>query len=223
MPGFEQYANVTVDNAALGQIEYWEAAYERWSRKQYPMLRWAMLWLRHHLPVAPRVGLVHGDYRLGNFLELDGRITAILDWELVHPGDPHEDLGWAFLPQYTGGSGLVCRLISQEDFIAQYEREVGFKVNPDTLHFYRVFSLVKLTLTHIAAARCFEDGHFNDMRMAAMGTQITPVLRQIAKLLQSTAGPPQGRQRSCGADSQLCDNTCDVAAKTAARGAQVTG
>lgn len=37
--------------------------------------------------------LVHGDYRTGNFLEQGGRITAILDWELVHLGDPHEDLG----------------------------------------------------------------------------------------------------------------------------------
>lgn len=182
-PGFEGYADVTADNAAEKQIEFWEAAHARWALKPYPMLRWALLWLRRNMPIAPRVSLVHGDYRLGNFLEVDGQITAILDWELVHPGDPHEDLGWAFLPQFTGGSGLVCRLVRQEDFIAQYEREVGFKVNPDALQFYRVFSLVKLALTHIAAVRCFEDGRFNDMRMPAMGTQVAPVLRQISKLL----------------------------------------
>ncbi|MGQ0622476.1 MAG: phosphotransferase family protein [Panacagrimonas sp.] len=183
-PGFESYANITEENAALMQIEFWEQAQARWALKPYPMLRWALLWLRRSLPIAPRVSLIHGDYRLGNFLEQEGRITAMLDWELVHPGDPHEDLAWAFLPQFTGGSGLVCRLLSEADFIAQYEREVGFKVNPDTLHFYRVFSLVKLALTHVAAVRCFEDGRFNDMRMPAMGTQVAPVLRQIAKLLQ---------------------------------------
>lgn len=183
-PGFEAYAGVTPDNAAHKQIEFWEAAHARWALKPYPMLRWALLWLRKNMPVAPRVSLVHGDYRLGNFLEVDGRITAILDWELVHPGDPHEDLGWAFLPQFTGGSGLVCRLVSQDDFIAQYELEVGFQVDPDVLHFYRVFSLVKLTLTHMAAVRCFEDGRFNDMRMPAMGTQVAPVLRQLARLLK---------------------------------------
>lgn len=182
-PGFEAYADVTVENAAEKQIAFWEAAHACWALKPYPMLRWALLWLRRNIPVAPRVSLVHGDYRLGNFLEVEGRITAILDWELVHPGDPHEDLGWAFLPQFTGGSGLVCRLVSQDEFIAQYEREVGFKVDPDALHFYRVFSLVKLALTHIAAVRCFEDGRFNDMRMPAMGTQVAPVLRQISKLL----------------------------------------
>jgi len=183
-PGFEACSGVTEENAALTQIDFWEAAHARWALKPYPMLVWALLWLRRHLQPAPRVSIVHGDYRLGNFLEAHGRITAILDWELVHPGDPHEDLAWAFLPQFTAGSGLVCRLIREDAFIAQYERAADLKVSPNSLRFYRVFSLVKLALTHIAAVRCFEDGRFNDMRMPAMGTQVAPVLRQIARLLQ---------------------------------------
>jgi len=47
-------------------------------------------------------------------------------------------------------------------------------------------SLLKLAFTHMAAARCFEDGRFNDMRMPAMATQIAPVFRQIAKTLEGT-------------------------------------
>jgi len=180
--GFDD-AGVTCENAALKQLEYWQQAQVRWALKPYPMLVWALGWLRRNLPIAPRVSLVHGDYRLGNFLEKDGRITAILDWELVHLGDPHEDLGWAFLPQFRGGTELVCRLLSKEDFVAQYEQQAGFKVSQTSLHYYMVFSLVKLALTHIAGVRCFEDGRFDDMRMPAMGTQIAPVLRQIAKLL----------------------------------------
>lgn len=174
---------VTEANAAQLQLDYWESARQRWALRAYPMLHYAMLWLRRNAPVAPRVSLVHGDYRLGNFLEQDGRITAILDWELVHLGDPHEDLGWAFLPQFAMGSGLICGLVTQEEFIARYEAEVGFTVNPASLHFYRVLALVKLALTHIAGVRCFEDGRFDDMRMPAMGTQIMPVLRQIEKIL----------------------------------------
>jgi aminoglycoside phosphotransferase (APT) family kinase protein len=174
---------VTLDNAARIQLDFWEQAGERWALRPYPMLHKAMRWLRRNQPVAPRVSLVHGDYRLGNFLEQDGRMTAILDWELVHPGDPHEDLGWAFLPQFAMGSGLICRLVPRDEFIAQYERESGITVDEKSLHFYLVFSLVKLALTHIAAVSCFEKGLFNDMRMPAMGTQIAPVLRQIEKIL----------------------------------------
>lgn len=196
--GFEHDGGVTRENAALRQVEEWERNFARWTLRPYPMLTWAFRWLRQNLPVAPRVSLVHGDYRLGNFLEQHGRITAILDWELVHLGDPHEDLGWAFLPQYTGGSGLVCRLLKKEDFIAQYEREAGFKVDPASLQFYGVFSLVKLAITHMAAVRCYEDGRFNDMRMPAMGTQIAPVLRQISKMLPAAQTACTGMQQEPG-------------------------
>jgi aminoglycoside phosphotransferase (APT) family kinase protein len=181
--GFERDGGVSCENVALRQVEKWEMDFARWALKPYPMLTWAFRLLRRNLPTAPRVSLVHGDYRLGNFLEQDGCITAILDWELVHLGDPHEDLGWAFLPQYSGGSGLICRLLAREDFLAQYEREAGFKVDPASLKFYLAFALVKLAITHVAAVRCYEDGRFNDMRMPAMGTQIAPVLRQLSKLL----------------------------------------
>ncbi len=49
-------------------------------------------WLQDNCPQPPRRTIVHGDYRIGNFIEDKGRITAILDWELTHLGDPHEDL-----------------------------------------------------------------------------------------------------------------------------------
>lgn len=181
--GFSNETQVNENNAAQLQIDYWESARQRWALRAYPLLQHAMLWLRRNAPVAPRVSLVHGDYRLGNFLEQDGKITAILDWELVHLGDPHEDLGWAFLPQFAMSPGMVCGLVEQQDFIDRYQTLAGFEVNLQSLHFYRVLALVKLALTHIAAVRCFEDGRFDDMRMPAMGTQIAPVLRQIEKIL----------------------------------------
>ncbi|MGK5681561.1 phosphotransferase family protein [Actinoplanes sp. URMC 104] len=47
---------------------------------------------------APATGwvLVHGDYGPNNMLfDPDTfRVTALLDWEWAHPGDPAEDLAW---------------------------------------------------------------------------------------------------------------------------------
>ncbi len=180
-------ACVTPENAAARQIAFWREKHERWALRPHPMAHRAFAWLEDNQPVAPRVAIVHGDYRLGNFLEQNGRITAILDWELVHLADPVEDLGWAFLPQYRGGTGLVCGLAKEEEFLARYEAGAGFTVDRKALRFYLVFSLLKLALTHMAAARCFEDGRFNDMRMPAMATQIAPVLRQIEKTLGAAA------------------------------------
>ena len=119
---------ITAENAARLNVEYWESQIERWAMRPYPLAEWGIRWLKAHSPVAPRVAIVHGDYRTGNFLEQGGRITAILDWELVHLGDPHEDLGWASLPMYMGGSKLICRLAEPEWFYARYAEKAGFEV-----------------------------------------------------------------------------------------------
>lgn len=178
---------ISVHNAALRNVEFWEAQIQRWAMRPYPAAEWAVRWLKDHCPVAPRVSIVHGDYRTGNFLEQDGKITAILDWELVHLGDPHEDIGWVSLPMYMGGSPHFCRLVEPQWFYERYSIRAGFEVSMESVKYYRAFSLLKLAATHMAAARCFEEGRFNDMRMPAMGSQIGTCLRQLEKTIEAQA------------------------------------
>ena len=181
------WPGITVENAASCQLEEWERNYLRWRLRPQPMLHYAARWPRANLPTAPRVSIVHGDYRLGNFLAIGNRITAILDWELVHLGDPHEDLAWACLPQYRAGTKLMSRLIKREAMYERYRDKTGIRVNPETMRFYEIFSLYKLAVTHMAAVSVFERNDFHDMRMPAMGTQIAPVLRQMEKALEALA------------------------------------
>jgi aminoglycoside phosphotransferase (APT) family kinase protein len=108
-------------------------------------------WLREHLPPADRIVLVHGDYRSGNFLYDDGgRITAILDWELAHLGDPHEDLGWVVNPLFSvrgaGGERLACGLSPRDEMLARYEQATGWRVDPERLRFYEIFNNYKLAV-----------------------------------------------------------------------------
>src|SRR5262245_11655412 len=44
-------------------------------------------------PLGPAV-VMHGDFRLSNLLVDDGRVTAVLDWELCTVGDAMVDLAW---------------------------------------------------------------------------------------------------------------------------------
>jgi aminoglycoside phosphotransferase len=46
--------------------------------------------------VRAGLALVHGDYGPNNLLIDPGtfEVTAVLDWEFAHPGDPIEDLAW---------------------------------------------------------------------------------------------------------------------------------
>jgi aminoglycoside phosphotransferase (APT) family kinase protein len=50
--------------------------------------------LRRSVPSALPPAVVHGDFRLGNLLSTDERITAVIDWEIWSIGDPRVDLGW---------------------------------------------------------------------------------------------------------------------------------
>jgi aminoglycoside phosphotransferase (APT) family kinase protein len=57
--------------------------------------------LRASLPVSGEPTVVHGDFRVDNVLAgTDGRINAVLDWEMSTLGDPLTDLG--LLVMYSG-------------------------------------------------------------------------------------------------------------------------
>ena len=76
------------------EIAIWRAMYEETGRRD-ALLELAFRWLDGNLPDPDGpVALVHGDAGPGNFLFEDGRLTALIDWELAHLGDPMDDLAW---------------------------------------------------------------------------------------------------------------------------------
>lgn len=50
--------------------------------------------LHASIPQAMRPVVNHGDYRLGNTLCRDGRVEAVIDWEIWTIGDPRIDVTW---------------------------------------------------------------------------------------------------------------------------------
>ena len=80
-------------NPALETI----AMYRRWLDAfddTYPALELGLRWCERHAPANFEVTLIHRDYRTGNYLVDDGKLTGALDWEFAGFGDPREDLGW---------------------------------------------------------------------------------------------------------------------------------
>lgn len=82
------------EHAAL-ELDATEALCARLPARREPLLGFALGWLRRNLPArVERTSLVQGDTGPGNFLFHEGRVSAVLDWEFAHFGDPLEDLGW---------------------------------------------------------------------------------------------------------------------------------
>jgi aminoglycoside phosphotransferase (APT) family kinase protein len=59
-----------------------------------PIIALAFRWCEEHLPAPTAPVLVHGDFRMGNLMVDTGGLAAVLDWELAHWGDAHEDLAY---------------------------------------------------------------------------------------------------------------------------------
>ena len=76
------------------EIGIWRAMYEETAVRD-PLIEFAFRWLERMSPDPdePPV-LAHGDAGPGNFLFAGDRLTALIDWELAHLGDPMEDLAW---------------------------------------------------------------------------------------------------------------------------------
>lgn len=128
-------------------VNWWERVWEEDHDEDVPLVRLCAGWLRRNMPVLDHACVVHADYRLGNFLftEEDCRISAWLDWELGRIGDRHQDIAWATSRAFghldeDGKTFLVCGLMPERQFIEAYEKASGFKVNPKTVHWYKVYN-----------------------------------------------------------------------------------
>lgn len=143
--------------AALWQVNWWTQIWRQDQRDPYPILTIAEQWMRERLPQIESSDLVllHGDFRTGNFMfdAESGQFTAVLDWELSHIGDFHEDLGWMVQRLFAGvnehGRLLICNLMTREELIEQYEALTGRSVNHQTLAFYELLSAYKIAAMNL--------------------------------------------------------------------------
>ncbi len=104
-----------------------------------PQLVFALDWLRRNIPAVDHpVVLVQGDTGPGNFMYADGKVVAIVDWELAHLGDPMDDIAW-----------LSLRAVQEPftDFPArlrEYEQLSGHRVDVARVRYYQVMAETKL-------------------------------------------------------------------------------
>ena len=139
------------------EIDLWTRHARVLEGRPIPLLHFAMRWLHTNRPEVRRVTVVHGDYRTGNFLRHQGRISAILDWELVHLGDPYEDLAWAGLRTWTGGTSRLGGLMTHGEFYERYEEKTGWSVDLRTVRYHEVLQQYKM-VAHAGGGRCAHRG-----------------------------------------------------------------
>jgi aminoglycoside phosphotransferase (APT) family kinase protein len=122
-----------------------------------PLMSVAEEWLRANRKPLDHVSLVHADYRTGNYLfeEDTKKITAVLDWELGYFGDRHFDLAWVIMPVFTtpdeNGKPLYSSLFQRDQFLRDYEKASGLKVDEERLTYYNILAYWKSVVMCLAS------------------------------------------------------------------------
>ena len=107
-----------------------------------PVYALAFGWLERALPDPVEPRLCHGDFRMGNLLVTPEGLSAVLDWELAHLGDPVQDLAFGCIPSWRFGryDKVLGGFAQPQDMLAHYEAITGAKVDPERFRFWLVYS-----------------------------------------------------------------------------------
>lgn len=109
-----------------------------------PVVALGLAWLRANVPAEAPLRLVHGDLRIGNVMADEGCLTGVLDWELAHLGDPHEDLAYGCMTVWRFGrlDAPAFGFTDLDTYFAAYEAAGGAPVDRTRFRFWLVFRTV---------------------------------------------------------------------------------
>ncbi len=138
----------------------------------HPALELALRWLVLHEP--PREAertLVHGDFRIGNILVGPSGLTAILDWEFAHIGDPLEDVAWPCVRAWRFGNVALEAggIAERETWLQAYERASGRSVDRERIAYLEVLGNVRWAVGASMQARRHLSGVEPSIELASLG------------------------------------------------------
>lgn len=166
-----------------------------------PVIALAIKWCEAHVPPPAPSVLVHGDYRMGNImvdLAMDGRgLAAILDWELAHRGDAHEDLAFGCMTVWRFGrlDRPAFGLGSLEDYFAAYEAAGGTRVDRDRFHFWLVYRTLWWALGCLQMGQAWRSGADTTVERVVVGRRTAEQELDLLLLLETEA-PEVERSRA---------------------------
>lgn len=151
-----------------------------------------IIWLGAHIPSDDgRVAIVHGDYRIDNFIFAKDApvIAAVLDWELSTLGHPFADLAYQCMQWRLPNEGVFRGLAgvdraalgipAEDDYVALYCRRAGLGAMTHWT-FYLAFSFFRLAaILQGVKKRALEGNASNPERGLQMGAAV-PVLARMA-------------------------------------------
>ena len=171
---------------ALDQIAEWERQLDEIG-EPLPAVELGLRWLRANAPHPAEPRLVHGDFRLGNFIVDDAGLAAVIDWELAHLGDPAEDVGWLCIRSWRFGNDdrPVAGVGQLDEFISSYEAAGGAPIARDRVRYWEAFGNVKWAVICARQAHDHLTGVRRSHELASLGRRICEPEWDLLQLIET--------------------------------------
>jgi aminoglycoside phosphotransferase (APT) family kinase protein len=171
---FLAHSNCTDAGAAfLAQLAYYRQQWRNKALIPSPIVEYAYAWLEREAQSglgAPTI--VHGDLSPFNFLADQERVTALLDWEFVHIGDPVEDIAYI--------KPSIEQIVPWDDFMATYVAHGGRSVDAHQIKIFSVWASVRNTALAAGVISDLVAGRTTEFGPAAMGFGAFKMLEEQA-------------------------------------------
>jgi aminoglycoside phosphotransferase (APT) family kinase protein len=169
---------------ALDQILEWEGQLDEIG-EPLPAVELGLRWLRANAPGPAEPRLVHGDFRLGNFIVDRDGLAAVIDWELAHLGDPAEDIGWLCIRSWRFGNDdrPVAGAGDLDEFASAYEGAGGEAIDRDRVRYWEAFGNVKWAVICARQAHDHLTGVRRSHELASLGRRVCEPEWDLLKLV----------------------------------------
>lgn len=154
-----------------------------------PAIALAIKWCEDHLPEPAPPVLVHADYRMGNIMvDADG-LAVVLDWELAHRGDAHEDLAFGCMTVWRFGrlDNPAFGVGSLEEYFAAYEAAGGTPVDRTRFRFWLVYRTLWWALGCLQMGQAWRSGADATVERVVVGRRTAEQELDLVLLLEEEA------------------------------------
>ena len=174
------------------QMKRWVTQWEATKTHEVPAMDQSTRLLAERMPEQVGSAIVHGDYRLGNMITNNGKVSAVLDWELCTLGDPLADVGYLLNSWVSPGEreedltptsagGFCSRHTLAERYAAGTGRDL------EQINYYRAFSHWRLAAINQGVYKRYlvgAMGEGHDVDLDAQKQGVTTLSEAALELLE---------------------------------------
>jgi aminoglycoside phosphotransferase (APT) family kinase protein len=158
-----------------------------------PIIALALKWCAENLPERTDPVLVHGDFRMGNLMADANGLAAVLDWEIAHWGDSHEDLAYGCMTVWRFGhiERPAFGVSDLDTYFAAYEHESGTIVDRGRFRFWLIYRTLWWALGCIQMGDIWRHGIDRTLERAVIGRRTSENELDLLLLLEDDAPETQ--------------------------------